>query len=427
MPHSKLHNANKGVLATMVATLLFAEVLTAALSASDAQMLLQESQPLPFGLPEHIAGHPLVQFSQCLGLNLGGLLLAFLPASLSRKYILICGLALLITAYVMTAFASSIFEVACWRFLVGVGWCMHTCAWISIGATYFPRQCGLVVGCSIFIAGVAWIITPFLPLSLSDVNGWHAPVWWLACIVVLLLVLLFLLLIRMFKGASAQARLHLVVADAPDVALSVWSAAPLALLLASLCMFVATFGVLNFHEEYLREVLNFPVKTVMLIMNTLLIATLLAPVGGWLLDRYGRYTILMTALPLTGAIGGTLFAGWEIPLSAQVLLTLLASVGVSAVLYVGCLAAFIQSQAPSRSLRATGIFMIVGSLSVFFLPAVFLYLQSNLGWLLTALLCITGNLFFATVLVWVAKKKLQGKVHFVHSRWAAHRGYQLPA
>lgn len=405
MLHLKLSNTHKAALAIMVA--LLAEVLTTALSLMDASMVLQESQQQPFSLPEQVWGLPLVQFCQYLGLSLGGLLLVFLPAAMSRIYTLMCGLTLLIVACVMTAFASSVSEVACWRFLAGAGGSIYTCAWISIGVSYLPRHSGMVIGCFSFISCIAWIITPFLPLSLANFRGWYPSSWWLAGIVVLLLLFLFLLFLRLFEGASVQTRVQLIVADAPAVALSVWSPAPLLLALASVCLPFALYGVTNIYGEYLREMQNFPGKTIRLIVGTYALVGLLAPVGGWLLDRYGSYTILVVALPLTGAVGGVLFMGWQMPLPAQVLLSALTTMGVGAVLYIGSLAALIQSLASSQSMRAAALFMAFSSFPLFFVQTAFFSLHSTWGWRVAALLCITGSLLLAAALFWLARNKLQ--------------------
>jgi len=399
-------NKNKKEAMGMLALMLPTTMLFLILSSMDPALLPLATQPMPFGLPDTLGNIPIAAVIFYTSMGLTGLVLAVLPATLSRKKTLLGGFLLLAVAALMGLFSSSPFELCCWSLLGGIGCTMNICAWISIGATYFPRHCAMVVGLMNCLAVASKIVASKIAAIYDAVNDQGKLPLLPALAGMLILVLLYILIWHLFQQTSASGERRFIRPDARSPVGSVWSRGPLLLFLAAICLPLSAANLDLIYSAYLHEMMGFSLKTLQMAMGVLVISTLLAPVAGWLGDRYGAMPTLLIALPLTAATGGLIFWGWQIPLAVLMLFVFLVGFGLSAVFYVNILAALIQAVAPMQNMRAVGLFYVAFNLGVPAMGVLFSYLKETLGWSTLVLLQLVFPLLLATALVWLAQRIL---------------------
>ncbi|MCC7697803.1 MFS transporter [Janthinobacterium sp. EB271-G4-7A] len=399
---SKNKKEAMGMLALMLPTTLLFLVL----SGMDPTTLPSASRPLPFGLPATLGNLPIAAAILYLSMGLTGLVLALLPATLSRKKTLLSGFLLLALAAFMGLFSRSPFELCCWSLLGGIGCTMNICAWISIGVTYFPRHCALVVGLMNCLAVASSIVAAKLSAIQHAFNEQGKLPLLPAMAGMLILILLYILIWHFFQQISAAGERRFIRPEARSPVGSVWSRGPLLLFLTAFCMPLSTANFDYLYSTYLREILELPIKTAQMAMGIAGISTLLSPLAGWLGDRYGAMKTLLLTLPVTAAVGGLIFLGWRMPLSVLIFQVFLMGLGLTAVFYVNMLAALIQSVAPMQNMRAAGLFYCAFNLGIPVTGVLFAYLREMLGWTMLVLVQLVFPLVLATVLVWLAQRIL---------------------
>ena len=391
----------------LVASMVLASLMMGLLMSTYSLSLPLASQTLPFGFPEKIGDFFLAPFTAFISTGLMGLVLAVLPATLSRKKTLITGLMVITSADLCAVFSRSPFELVCWSLLFGVGWTMHFCAWISIGSAYFPRHCAMVVACMNVVTTAGGIAAPQLTAIIFAPHDQREALLLPGLISLLVLAFLFILIMYLFQRISIADKRRVIRPDTMGVAATLWSRGPLLLGLAAICIPLGTYGMAISYAAYLREAMGFSLKTAMLMIGVYRLSGFLSPLGAWLGDRYGIFKVLLIGLPITGAVGGLMFMGWDFPMSAIMLMAFLIGFGVHAVFYVNVQSALIISVAPEQSMRAVGLFCAAYSL---FLPTagvLFLRIQSAPSWKAIALLQFVGPLLLATLLVWLARRTLR--------------------
>lgn len=404
---SRRMRKNKKEVMGMLALMLPTTLLFVVVSSVDPTKLPLASQPLPFGLPAMVGNFPIGVVIFYISMGLTGLVLALLPATLSRKITLLAGFLLLAVAAVMGLFSRTPFELCCWSLLGGIGCTMNICAWISIGAAHFPRHCAMVAGLMSGLAAASYIVATKLTAIRNAINEQGELPLLPALAGILILVLLYILIWHFFQQVSTAEERSFIRPEARSPVESVWSRGPLLLFLAAVCLPLSGVKFYALYGAYLREILGLPIKTVWMAMGIGMSATLLSPLGGWLGDRYGAVKTLLIALPLTAAAGSLISWKWQIPLEVLMLLVFLVGFGLTAVFYVNILAALVQSVPSMQNMRAAALFYVAFNLGTPAADVLFIRLQDTFGWTVLVLLQFVCPLMLATVLVWLAHRVLK--------------------
>ncbi|NVI82507.1 MFS transporter [Janthinobacterium sp. BJB401] len=399
-------NKNKKEAMGMLALMLPTTLLFLVLSNMDPALLPLASQPLPFGLPDTLGNLPIAAVLLFASMGLTGLVLAVLPATLSRKKILLSGFLLLAVAALMGLFSRSPFELCCWSLLGGIGCTMNICAWISIAATYFPRHCALVVGLMNCLATAVNMVANRLTAIHDAINEQGELPLLPALVGMLILILLYILIWHFFQQISTADERSFVRPEVRSPVGEVWSRGPLLLFLAAVCMPVSAGKFEYLCGAHLREILELPIKTVHMVISVAMISALLSPLAGWLGDRYGAMKTLLIVLPIIAAVSGLLFCGWHMTLDILMLLAFLVGFGLTSVFFVNILAALIQAVPPMQNMRAVGLFYVAFNLGILVAEVVFTHLKEMVGWTALVLVQLVLPLVLATVLVWLAQRVL---------------------
>ena len=400
---SSMHKNKKqamGMLALMLPTTLLFLVL----SGMDPTKLPLAFEALPFGVPASLGNIPIASAIFYVSMGLTGLVLALLPETLSRRKALLAGFLLLAVAALMGLYSRTLFELCCWSLLGGIGCTMNICAWVSIGVTYFPRHCALVVGLMICFTAVSNIFANKLSAIQHAINEQGELPVLPALAGMLILILLYLLIWHFFQQISASGEPRFIRPEARNPVGSVWSRGPLLLFLAAICLPLSAGNFDYLYSLYMREILGFPIKTVGVVIGIAMSATLLSPLAGWLGDRHGAVKMLLITLPITAAIGGLISLGWQLPVEVLMLLVFLIGFGLTAVFYINILAALIQSVPPMQNMRAVGLFYVAFNLGILAADVLFTHLKEMVGWTTLVLLQLVLPLVLATVLVWLAQR-----------------------
>lgn len=312
-----------------------------------------------------------------LGMGLAALPTGKLLRFMSHKNVVLLGLLIFSAATFLTAYSKALPDLLAYRFVSGLGEAMQVTALIAIGTSYFHRNRALVTGLISFAYGIGAVVAPLATAALLKAYDWKMPfiVFGLAGIVMMILVAFGVgTWFSESKAIEEHANSPANHAN-PDASDTIWNPASILLGLASLCNGVAVFGAFGLYPLYLRTVIGLSPLQVGTVMSFVGIGGFLAPVGGWLGDRFGYQKILFVALPIVALSGGFPFTGL-LGQSVTVYAVFAFFFGLSVVglFYANMSAIIIESMSPAKTGIASGLFV-----SSYYIPAAFAGLL--LGWL----------------------------------------------
>jgi DHA1 family inner membrane transport protein len=190
----------------------------------------------------------------------------------------------------------------------------------------------------------------------------------------------------------------------PETAVSdtIWNATTMTLGLASICSGIAVFGFSGLYPTYLRGALGFTPQQAAQVMSAIGIGGFLAPLGGWLGDRWGNRNILLVALPLAAITGGISFTELGRSVMAHALIAGVFGAAVVGLLYTNMSAIIINSVTAANVAKTSGVFI-----ASYYVPAAFAgYMLAQLkeatDWTTAGVLQTSGFALVAMILIVVA-------------------------
>ena len=340
-----------------------------------------------------------------LGMGLAGLPTGYLLGIMSRKAVVLLGLFVFSLATFLTAYAKGLPDLLAYRFISGLGEAMQVTALIAIGASYFNKRRALMTGSVSFAYGVGSFVGPGMTAYLLNAFNWRMPfiVFGLAGVVAMAIVAL---CVRPWFSES-RANEERAKDDRDRVASSaasdtIWNAKTIALGIAAVCSGVAVFGFAGLYPTYLRGPLSFSPQQAALVMSAIGVGGFLAPLGGWLGDRFGYHKVLMVALPLAALAGGLSFTELNRSVTLHAVVAGVFGIAVLSLLYSNLSAIIINSMGPAKTAQTAGLFI-----ASYYIPAAFAgYLLARLkemsDWTTAGVLQTSGFALIAVILIIIA-------------------------
>jgi MFS transporter, DHA1 family, inner membrane transport protein len=327
-----------------------------------------------------------------LGLGLGGLPTALLLARLSRKSVLMLGIAIFSIGTTLTTVANGFWLMLLCLAATGIGMAMLATSMFALAASHFVRFRAVAIGSVNFCYGLGGFISPILAtVLLASYRTWHAPMMAFGLFGFLTIGAIAAIVRPWFSETRYVSQLpgHASGAQALFNRNSI--------LLAALCLIhgLSMYGFLGMYPTFLRENLHYAPKAAGLVMSFFGLGALASIIGGWIGDRFSPSLVLSTSFFCVAILGCLLFQPSATVLVRE-MLTLIYGVIGSAILYVNLAAYHVKTLRITLANRGSGMFV-----TSFYGPAAFGgYLIGAIaargGWLLAgesqiSLLCVIGG------------------------------------
>jgi MFS family permease len=307
-----------------------------------------------------------------LGIGVGGLPTGRLLDRLSRKSVMLIGIAVYSAFTLLTPLAFGFGDMAAYRTLSGVGESLQNAALFSAVGAYFYNVS----------YGIGGAVGPWLGARIFAASGsWHVPFFLFGLIGFLFVVVILLFVNKFFTEAKDSAR-DQAVAELESAALpgTLLNRTTVFLLLACAAGGLSLYSYLGLYPTFLQTQLHFSVTDAGTAASLFGIGSLVASVpAGYLGDKFGNRIIVQISLLCAIVVGALMFLVAATP-AEQSLLSFLEGAFGSGFVYVNLYSGIQRSLRSALVGRASGAFV-----TFFYLPSavagyLFAELQGTLGW-----------------------------------------------
>lgn len=324
-----------------------------------------------------------------LGIGVAGIPTGYLLDRLSRKAVMLIGIAIYSAFTVLTALAVGFLDMFAYRALSGVGEGMQNAALFSAVGAYFFANRAMALGSLNFAYGLGGFLGPLLGAKLAVGTGeWRTPFYVFGGV-----GFLFVLIIGYFIRKTFTERVEATTEQDPPRRFDHMSAVLvnrniLLLGLTAAVVGVAMYGYLGLYPTFLREQLHLTTTQAGTAASMFGLGALIGLPAGWLGDRLNQRYILIGALLAGCVVGYLLFngptsAGWQYALSFAE-----GAIG-SGFCFVNIYASMQRAVRPHMIGRASGIFIACLYVPASLAGYLFAALVKNVSWGSAGLLQLT--------------------------------------
>jgi MFS family permease len=315
-----------------------------------------------------------------LGIGLAGLPTGYLLDRLSRKLVMLIGIAIYSAFTLLTAFAVNFFDMFAYRALSGVGEAMQNAALFSAVGAYFFANRALALGGLNFAYGLGGFLGPYFGAKLGVAGGWRLPFYVYGGAGVVFVVVIAVAIRRTF-AEQVEGEVDSAVSERTyDHVYPTLLNRNIALLgITAFAVGLAMYGYIGLYPTFLHDKLGFATGQAGTAASMFGLGALAGLPAGYLGDRVNQRHVLIGALLVGCVIGWLIFNG---PTSAgwQYVLSFCEGAIASGFCFVNIYAAMQRAVRPGLIGRASGVFV-----STFYIPAsvagyVFAELEGRLGW-----------------------------------------------
>jgi DHA1 family inner membrane transport protein len=311
-----------------------------------------------------------------LGLAVAGLPTGFALARLSRRSVLLMGIAIFSTGTTLTVFSRGFTDLVFYLFATGIGEAMQFTVIVAIAASYFSRNRAAAIGSVNFCFGIGAFSGPVLAsLLLSSYQNWHVPMiaFGVAGYCMILVVALTV------RPWLSEARSVAHARQNTGGAGTLLNLNSFILILLSVIAGLVLYGFTGLYATFLRESLHYAPKQAGFITGFYGAGALVSLVGGWLGDRFSP-RVLLTAAFLGIALVGYLCFNHVGSLVIQVILTAAFGATASGVVFVNLVGYHVKSVRHELASRASGLFVTSFYLAAATAGFLMGQLAGRLGW-----------------------------------------------
>jgi predicted MFS family arabinose efflux permease len=323
-----------------------------------------------------LAGAGLLATVFTLGMAVAGVPTSILLARLSRRTVLLTGIALFSAGTALTVASRGFADMLAYRMLTGVGEAMQLTVLLAIAATAFARYRAAAVGAVNFSFALGVIISPMLGGALLQAYGtWKAPMVVFALLGFAAIVAIATFVSRAWtEGRAAAAR-----STGNGGAATLANRNTILLTAMSVLGGLVIYGYLGLYPTFLREGLGYSAQRAGFVMSLYGIGALASIAGGWIGDRGSPRTVLGATFSIAAVLGYLLFNGSSSPYW-QASLSFAWGVVVSGVVYVNLAGYHVKAVRRDLAGRASGVFVTSLYLSAAFAGYGMGWIASRAGW-----------------------------------------------
>lgn len=298
-----------------------------------------------------------------LGIGLAGIPTGFLLDRLSRKAVMMIGIAIYSAFTLLTAASHGFADMFAYRALSGVGEAMQNAAlFAAVGAFFFANR-AMALGVLNFAYGLGGYLGPQLGALLAE-DSWRVPFYLYGGIGFFIILLIALLIRHSFTERKE---------GAGDVIARDFSHIPEGLLTRNLVLLaivagvvgLAMYGYIGLYPTFLQEELGFTQLEAGTAASMFGLGALLGIPAGFVGDRANLKWFLIITLIVGGGVGYLIFNG-PTSVGAQFLLSFAEGAVASGICFVNIYAGMQRAVRPELVGRASGMFV-----SCFYVPAAF--------------------------------------------------------
>ena len=311
-----------------------------------------------------------------LGLAVAGLPTGFALARLSRKSVLLIGIAIFSTGTALTAFSRGFPDLVFYLFATGIGEAMQFTVIVAIAASYFVSNRSAAIGSVNFCFGIGAFSGPVLAsLLLTSYQTWRIPMiaFGLAGYCVIIAVILSVRPWLSEAHALSHAR------QSTGGASTLLNLNSLILIALSIIAGLVLYGFTGLYATFLRESLHYPPKQAGYITGFYGAGALVSVGGGWLGDRFSPRALLATAFLGIALVGYFCFHHTG-SLATQIILTAAFGATASGVVFVNLVGYHVKAVRHELASRASGLFVTSFYLAAATAGYVMGQLASRWGW-----------------------------------------------
>jgi MFS transporter, DHA1 family, inner membrane transport protein len=288
-----------------------------------------------------------------LGLGLAGLPTGYLLARLSRKSVLLIGIAIFSGATALTTVAVGFYSMLVCLAAQGIGMSMLATSLFALAANYFSGNRGAAIGSVNFCYGIGGFLGPFLTGILRTNYGtWHAPMLAFGAFGFVMIIAIAITVRPWFSETQHASK---ALGDTGGAA-TLMNRNTVILTVLSLLHGLTMYGFLGLYPTFLRENLHYSPKDAGFVISFFGIGALTSILGGWLGDRLPPKLVLSGSL-LSIAVLGYLFFLPSLSMLTREILTCIYGITGSAVLYVNLAGYHVKALRRSLSSRGSGMFV----------------------------------------------------------------------
>lgn len=369
-----------------VAVAMFAVLLASyVINAMDRQLfpLLVSDVRGTYGFSLSDAGLLSTVFT--LGMGLAGIPAAFLMTRLSRKSVVLIGIAVYSITTVLTGFAAGFWDMFVYRAVSGLGEAMQLTALLAIAGSYFKSYRSAAIGSINVSFALGGTLGPVLGGALLATYDWQVPLivfgmlGFVLMAVVAMSVKPWMTEVRheephrgqQDSDTGVQVR---VVGDA-----SFLNRNSILLAGATAMGGLAIYGYLGMYPTFLRQHLGFSVAEMSGVMSIFGLGAMLSIVGGVVGDKFPARPVLATSFGIGLALAVLLFTGPP-SFAYQAVLSFIWGAIISGTTYVNLAGSHVKAVQPHLAGKASGLFV-----TCLYIPAAFSGylvggLATNFGW-----------------------------------------------
>jgi MFS family permease len=339
-----------------------------------------------------------------LGMGVAAIPTGYLLGFMSRKSVVLLGLFVFSVATLLTAYAQGLSDLLAYRFVSGLGEAMQATALIAIGTSHFHKHRALVTGTISSFYGIGSFIGPTSTVALLNAFDWKKPFIVFGFVGIVAMVAVWIFVRPWFSESKANEAA--VDKTGGRAALgtneTIWNPTTLTLALAAMFAGIAVFGLFGLYPTFLRNALQFTPAQAATVMSAIGIGGFVAPLCGWLGDRWGYQKTLCLALPLAALSGGLAFTELDRSVFWHAVTAGIYGISILSLLYSNLSAIIIDSMTPSKTAHGSGLFI-----AAYYIPAAFAgyllgELKETFGWITAGIMQTSGFAILSLVMILIA-------------------------
>jgi MFS family permease len=314
-----------------------------------------------------------------LGIGLAGVPTGYLLDRLSRKAVMVIGIAIYSAFTILTAVAVGFGDMFIYRALSGVGEAMQNAALFSAVGAYFFANRGMALGSLNFAYGLGGFLGPLLGAKMAIDGGWRMP-FYVYGVIGFVFVAVIALFIR--RGFTEQTEGRTTAGDGRSfdhVLPTLYNRNILLLGLTAVVVGLAMYGYLGLYPTFLQEVLHFSKGQAGTAASMFGLGALVGLPAGYLGDKLNQKWVLVVAL-LAGCVVGFLIFNGPTSVGAQYALSFCEGAIGSGFCFVNIYSAMQRAVRPAMIGRASGVFVTCLYVPASLAGYLFAELVKNLSW-----------------------------------------------
>jgi DHA1 family inner membrane transport protein len=323
-----------------------------------------------------------------LGMGLAGIPSAFLMTRLSRKNVVLIGIAVYSVTTALTAFAAGFWDMFAYRAVSGLGEAMQLTALLAIAGSYFTKYRSAAIGSVNLSFALGGAIGPVLGGALLANYNWQVPLVVFGLLGFVLMAAVALTAkpwLTEVQGSKVDPVEQSQDAREPEAQVHAIGAPTFlnrnTLLLAGATAMggMAIYGYLGMYPTFLRQQLGFSVAEMSGVMSIFGLGALLSIVGGIVGDKFSARPVLTISFAIGLVLAFLLFTG-PAAFAYQAAFSFIWGAVISGTTYVNLAGAHVKAVLPHLSSKASGIFV-----TCLYVPAAFSgylvgALATSFGW-----------------------------------------------